>query len=76
MNKKPCNHEILGVNESGRVQICRDCDVVHLHLQNMSLRFDSTQFAQLALLIAQSSKKMIEEPEGVVHRKLKFTLVH
>lgn len=76
MNKKPCNHEILGANESGRVQICRDCDAVHLHLQNMSLRFDSTQFAQLAILIAQASKKIVEEPKGVGRRQAKFTVVH
>ncbi len=76
MNKKPCIHETLGANESGRVQICRDCNVVHLQMQNMSLRFEPQQFAQLASLVTEASRKMAGKPEDIAHKLPKFVIVH
>ncbi|MCQ8105436.1 hypothetical protein NP590_15080 [Methylomonas sp. SURF-2] len=76
MSKKPCTHEYLAASGSGKVLMCRDCGVVHLHLQNLSLRFDTDQFADLATLLTAASKKMADAP--LENQKLppKLTLVH
>ena len=63
MTKKPCNHEYLAASESGKVLICRDCGVVHLQLQNLSMRFEVEQFTALADMLTVASKKMLQQPQ-------------
>lgn len=76
MSKQPCTHEYLAASESGKVLMCRDCGVVHLHLQNISMRFDAEQFADLAALLTAASKKMAEQPRENPNLRPKLTLVH
>ena len=58
MTKKPCTHEYLAASDSGKVLMCQDCGVVHLQLQNLSMRFEVEQFAALAELLTAASLKM------------------
>ena len=76
MNKKPCKHEYLAVGESGKVLMCRDCGVVHLHLQNLSMRFEVEQFAALTELLTTASQNMRQQPETNTINRSKLSLVH
>jgi hypothetical protein len=76
MTKKPCTHEYLAASDSGKVLMCRDCGVVHLHLQNLSMRFEAEQFAALADMLTVASKKMLQQPQGTTTSQPKLTLVH
>ncbi|AMK75235.1 MULTISPECIES: hypothetical protein [Methylomonas] len=55
MQKKPCNHECLAASEFSKVLICRECGVVHLHIQNMSLRLEVNEFLSFADTMAEAS---------------------
>lgn len=55
MNKKPCTHEYLAATEFGKALICRECGVVHLHIQNISLHFDVAGFLGLADTLTEAS---------------------
>lgn len=55
MSKKPCTHECLAATESSKVLICRECGVVHLHVQNMSLRLEVNEFLSFADTMAAAS---------------------
>lgn len=76
MSKIPCTHEYLAAGESGKVLMCRDCGVVHVHLQNISMRFDEEQFAGLAAMLTAAAKKMAEQPRQNTDPRPKLTLVH
>ncbi|WP_020563504.1 DUF6686 family protein [Methylosarcina fibrata] len=76
MSKKPCTHEYLANNRAGTVLTCRECGIVHLHLQNLSLRFDTEQFTELSALTAEAAKKMQQDPEQAVHKRPTLTIVH
>lgn len=76
MTATPCTHEYLAYSKSGKVLICRDCGVVHLHLQNMSLRLDVNQFTAIAALITEASKRMSAETPASTHGRPTLTLVH
>jgi hypothetical protein len=58
MNKKPCIHEYLAATESGKVLICRECGIVYLHMQNLSIRFEVEDFSQLADMLAEATQKI------------------
>jgi len=73
MSKKPCTHEYLANNESGKVLICRECGVVHLHLHNMSLRLDEQQFASFAALMNQAARNAAN---NAVAKRPTLSLVH
>ncbi|BBL57054.1 hypothetical protein [Methylomonas koyamae] len=55
MSKKPCNHEYLAATEFGKAQICRECGVVHLHIQNLTMRFEVADFLGLADTLADAA---------------------
>lgn len=55
MSKKPCNHEYLAATEFGKAQICRECGVVHLHVQNVTMRFEVADFLGLADTLADAA---------------------
>lgn len=76
MTPKPCTHEYLANTKSGKVLICRDCGVVHLHLQNMSLRLDVEQFAAFAALMTEASKRMRDETSASTDVRPRLRLVH
>lgn len=58
MTKTACVHEVLHADASGKVLICRDCGVVHLHLPHLSLHFEVGQFAAFAALTATAAGKL------------------
>ncbi|MGY6278223.1 DUF6686 family protein [Methylomonas sp. MgM2] len=76
MTKKPCTHEYLANSDTGKVLMCRDCGVVHLHMQNMSLRFDVEQFAEFAAMMTSASKRMAHGSTETVRKRPSLTLVH
>ncbi|MCQ8183576.1 hypothetical protein NP603_20885 [Methylomonas sp. SURF-1] len=55
MSKKPCSHDWLAATEFGRAQICRECGVVHLHVQNLTMRFEVADFLGLADTLAEAA---------------------
>jgi hypothetical protein len=58
MSNKPCSHEDLASNAVGKILMCHECGVVHLHLQNLSLRLNVEQFAELSTLAAEAARKI------------------
>ncbi|PPD32661.1 MAG: hypothetical protein CTY19_11070 [Methylomonas sp.] len=76
MTNKPCIHEYLASSDSGKVLICRDCGVVHLQLQNLSMRFEAEQFAALADMMTVASKKMLQQTQTTSATRSEITLVH
>ena len=76
MTKKPCTNEYLAGSETGKVLMCRDCGVVHLHLQNVSMRFDVEQFTAFAIMMAEASKRMEDETNNQARGQPTLTLVH
>ena len=76
MSKKPCIHEYLADNQTGKVLMCRECGVVHLHLHNLSLRFDTDQFAEFSVLMTQAAKKMSRDSEQTISDRTTLSLVH
>jgi len=55
MSNKPCTHECLAATPLSKVLICRECGVVHLHLQNMSLRLEVADFLSFADTMAEAA---------------------
>ncbi len=76
MTKKPCTHEYLAAGATGKVLICRECGVVHLHLQNLSLHFDVEQFAEFTTLMTAASKKLGSVSQETAHKRPALTLIH
>ena len=76
MTNEPCTHEYLASGKSGKVLICRDCGVVHLHLQNLSLRLGVEQFAEFSALISAAATNLGDDAATSHHGRPKLTLVH
>jgi hypothetical protein len=76
MTKKPCTHEYLATSDTGTVLMCRECGVVYLHMQNISLRLDVEQFSKFAAMMTEASKKLGAEPTEKPRKSPKLTLVH
>lgn len=75
MTKKPCTHEYLTASDTSTVLMCRECGVVHLHMQNMSLRFNVEQFSEFAAMMREASKKLGAEPIEKLPKHPTLTLV-
>lgn len=58
MSKKPCTRECLAASEFSKVLICRECGVVHLCVQNMSLRLEVAGFLSFADTMAEASHQV------------------
>lgn len=76
MTKKLCTHEYLANSDIGKALICRDCSVVHLHMPNMSLRFDVEQFAEFAAMMTTASKRLGHESAETSRKRPTLILVH
>jgi hypothetical protein len=76
MTQKPCTHEYLAANESSKILMCRECGVVYLHMQNMTLRFGMEQFSEFAAAITEASKKLGTEASETPRRPPVLNLVH
>lgn len=76
MTQKPCTHEYLADSKLGRILMCRECGVVHLSLQNLSLHLDLEQFSDLVVMMAEASKRMNAKAEQPKRCKPTLTLVH
>jgi len=63
MNKKSCSHEHLTSTEFGQTIICRECGIVHLHVQHLSLRFNVENFLGLADTLSEAAKKVRAAPK-------------
>jgi hypothetical protein len=74
MNKKPCNHEYLAATEFGKVIICRECGIVHLSVQNMSLRLEVADFLGLANTLTEAANQARADQKDKTKR-MEFTVV-
>jgi len=63
MNKKTCAHEHLASTEFGQALICRECGIVHLHVQHLSLRFSAENFLGLADTLTEAAQKVRVAPK-------------
>ncbi len=59
MNKKTCVHEYLAATEFGQAVICRECGVVHLRLQNLSLQFSVESFIGISNTLNEATGKIM-----------------
>jgi transcription elongation factor Elf1 len=75
MTKKPCTHEFLATSDTDAVLMCRECGVVYLHMQNMSLRFNVTQFSKFAAMMTEASKKLGADSAEQPRKRPTLTLV-
>lgn len=76
-NRSPaqCQHLAIARNGAGQVAICPDCNVVHVELACMTLRFTPDSFRCLAALLASAQVRLdrvcanapaarVDEPPG------------
>jgi hypothetical protein len=76
MTKKPCTHEYLATSDTDAVLICRECGVVYLHMQNISLRFNVAQFSKFAAMMTEASKRLDADSAKQPRKRPTLTLVH
>lgn len=55
---EPCQHLSLARSEIGYVSTCRECGVVQLHLQALSLRLEEEAFQALAHMVERASQRL------------------
>lgn len=55
---EPCQHLSLARSEIGYISSCRECGVVQLHLQALSLRLEDEAFQALARMVARASQRL------------------
>jgi hypothetical protein len=66
MNKPPCTHEYLAATAFGKALFCKECGVVHLYTQNLSLRLELADFLGLADTLTEASNKARGIQKGAV----------
>ena len=54
----PCQHMNLASSSIGDVKYCADCGIVHLAVQNLSLRLETETFRTLTYMLAQAQLNM------------------
>ncbi len=70
MRKKPCTHEYLAATESARVLICKECGIVHLHIQNLAMRLEVREFLGLADTLTEAANRVrVDEKEKTRHQE-------
>jgi len=55
---EPCQHLSLARSEIGYISTCRECGVVQLHLQALSLRLEEEAFQALARMVERASQRL------------------
>lgn len=55
---EPCQHLSLARSEIGSISTCRECGVVQLHLQALSLRLEEGAFDALAQMVLRASQRL------------------
>ena len=50
----PCGHDTLAETALGNVQFCHDCQVFHVNLRAMTLRFAPGEFSTLCWMLGQA----------------------
>jgi len=73
MNKEPCVHEYLAATAFGQAVICRECGVVHLRLQNLSLQFSVESFIGITNTLNEATGKIMAHSKKT--RRKPLTLV-
>ena len=58
MKNKPCTFEYLASTEFGQIMFCRECQMVHLHLQNLTLRISVHSFIGITNTLAEATAKL------------------
>ena len=53
-----CQHIAVARNGAGHVAICPDCNVVHVELDCMTLRFTPETFSRIAELLASAQARL------------------
>ena len=53
-----CQHISIARNDAGRITICPDCNVVHVDLDYMTLRFTPETFRGIAELLASAQARL------------------
>jgi len=76
MTTKTCTHEYLAKSRNSTILICRECGVVHLNLQNLSLRLDIQQFSEFASMMALAAKNIKTEAEQNARTPPVLTQLH
>jgi hypothetical protein len=51
-NAQHCQHVAVARSEAGRITVCCECNVVHVELETMTLRFSPASFRAVAHLLA------------------------
>lgn len=59
-----CGHETLAETGLGNVQFCHDCQVFHLNLRAMTLRFAASEFSALCWMLGEAWARVRLEPRG------------
>jgi hypothetical protein len=57
--KKPCDHQEIARGGVGPVEFCRDCQVLHVTLGAVSLRFTPGGFRELCLLLGVGLDRLL-----------------
>ncbi len=58
MASKHCKLEHLSSTSYGQVLFCRECGVVHLHLQNLSLRLNIETFLGISDTLSSAANAL------------------
>lgn len=56
---QPCQHIGLARSEVGFIATCRECGVVQLNLQALTLRLEDHAFLALARMVSQASLRLV-----------------
>lgn len=57
-SQQPCNHLTISENPVGDVTICPDCNVLHLTLSHVSLRFTPDAFRAFNELVGAAQARL------------------
>jgi hypothetical protein len=73
MAKDTCKFEYLSSSPYGDVSLCRDCRMVHLNFNNVSIRFDMDDFLGVSDTLTEASEVLhtkMKEANGSTHLSL------
>lgn len=63
-DRAQCGHDTLAETGIGNVQFCHDCQVFHLNLRAMTLRFAPGEFSALCWMLGQAWSRVQMEPHA------------
>lgn len=75
MAKNNCKVEYLSSSYYGDVSLCRDCRMVHLNLNNLTLRFAVEDFLGVSDLLAEAYNALHRKTEERLKEKIHLSLI-